>query len=233
MPRAPSRAQGVTSHAVAGFSTSAGVTPPSSLLRAHAPVPLPPTAYGHGLGQQVLAGRCQPRLPMAPSRRSSANLSLRAWTPTPAALMVHLPVSSHQTSAFPTLGPGRRFATPTRQLQCGRDFEAAVIRLCSSPQVCSPPRLLLPRHLSAPGSRGFYVPACLSSLPPRAGNMLAFRFGQLTAEGLPPSKIRSLVGCSLNACANRRANSKRSAPVCASGSARCWACTLKFCRARQ
>jgi len=38
----------------------------------------------------------------------SANLSPRAWTPTPAALVVHLPVSSHKTTAFPTLGPGRR-----------------------------------------------------------------------------------------------------------------------------
>ena len=38
----------------------------------------------------------------------SANLSSRAWTPTPAALVVHLPVSSHKTTAFPTLGPGRR-----------------------------------------------------------------------------------------------------------------------------
>ena len=33
----------------------------------------------------------------------SANLSLRAWTPTPAALVVLLPVSSHKTSAFPAL----------------------------------------------------------------------------------------------------------------------------------
>jgi hypothetical protein len=39
---------------------------------------------------------------------SSANLCSRAWTPTPAALVVHSPVSSHKTTAFPTLGPGRR-----------------------------------------------------------------------------------------------------------------------------
>jgi len=38
----------------------------------------------------------------------SANLSSRAWTPTPAALVVHLPVSSHKTTAFPTLASGRR-----------------------------------------------------------------------------------------------------------------------------
>jgi len=31
----------------------------------------------------------------------SAILSLRAWTHTPAAFVVHLPVSSHETTAFP------------------------------------------------------------------------------------------------------------------------------------
>ena len=34
---------------------------------------------------------------------SSANLSLRAWTPTPVAPVVLLPISSHSTTAFPTL----------------------------------------------------------------------------------------------------------------------------------
>jgi hypothetical protein len=54
------------------------------------------------------------------------------------------------------------------------------------------------RSALAPGSRGFYVPAYLGSLPPRAGNMLIVRFGQLTIRGLSPLKIRSLVGCTAN-----------------------------------
>ena len=41
----------------------------------------------------------------------SANLSLDAWPPTPAVPMVHVPVSSHRTSAFPPLGQGRHLAT--------------------------------------------------------------------------------------------------------------------------
>jgi hypothetical protein len=49
------------------------------------------------------------------------------------------------------------------------------------------------------GSRGFYVRAYHGSLPPRAPDMLTVRFGQLTVRGLPPLKIRSLVGCSPNA----------------------------------
>lgn len=43
--------------------------PPSSLLRAHAPILNPPTAYGHSLGRWVCAGCCQPLLGVGPSRR--------------------------------------------------------------------------------------------------------------------------------------------------------------------
>src|SRR3972149_4639427 len=42
----------------------------------------------------------------------SANPSLDAWTPTPAVSVVHIPVSSHRASAFPTLGTGRHLAFP-------------------------------------------------------------------------------------------------------------------------
>ena len=74
----------------------------------------------------------------------SAHLSLRAWTPTSAARMVHVPVTSHTTSAFPSFGTGRRSAKPVQRFQYGAHFEAAVIPSCSSPQICSPPRSLLP-----------------------------------------------------------------------------------------
>jgi hypothetical protein len=107
--------------------------------------PNPSHRLGITFGQRVFAGRCQPRLGVGASRRCSANLSLRAWTPTPAALVVPSPVSSHKTSAFPTLGPGRRFAISIQQLPYGLVFEAAVIHSCSGPQICSPPRLLLPQ----------------------------------------------------------------------------------------
>jgi hypothetical protein len=49
------------------------------------------------------------------------------------------------------------------------------------------------------GSRGFYVRAYNGSLLPRAPDMLTVRFGQLTVRGLPPLKIRSIVGCFPNA----------------------------------
>src|SRR6266571_9306369 len=67
--------------------------------------PPPSSDLGATLGPQVCAGCCQPLLGGGPSRRCSAHLSLRAWTPTPAALEVLLPVSSLTTSAFPPFGP--------------------------------------------------------------------------------------------------------------------------------
>lgn len=55
--------------------------------------------------------------------------------------------------------------------------------------------LCLSRNPGNPlGSRDFYFRAYLSSLPPRAADMLTVRFGQLTVEGLSPPKIRGLVG---------------------------------------
>ena len=89
-------------------TTSAGVTLPSSLLRAHAPVLHPPRASvlpSDTRSVQVAVSPCwEEDLPDV----ISAHPSLRAWTPTPAALEVRVPVSSPKTAAFPSFGPGRR-----------------------------------------------------------------------------------------------------------------------------
>src|SRR5262252_10882294 len=69
-----------------------------------------------------------------------------------------------------------------QRLQYGALFEAAVIRSCSGPQVCSPPRSLLPLRPKPYGSRDFYVRTSRELLPPHAPDMLAVRIGQLTAE---------------------------------------------------
>ncbi len=50
--------------------------------------------------------------------------------------------------------------------------------------------------LRASGSRGFYVWAPHSSLPPRGPDILGVRIEQLTPGRLALPKIRSLVGCS-------------------------------------
>lgn len=49
-------------------TTSEGVTPPSSLLRAHVTIPSPPAPYGSRLVRQVFAGCCQPLLGVGSSR---------------------------------------------------------------------------------------------------------------------------------------------------------------------
>jgi hypothetical protein len=182
VPRAPLHERGVTSLVVVSKTTSTGVTLLSSLVRAHAPVLTPPSASevsSDSGSVQVAVSPCwEEDLPDV----VSAHLSLRAWTPTPAALEVRVPVSSPKTSAFPPFGPGRRSTKPVQRLQHGALFEAAVIHSCSGPQVCSPPRSLLPLRHTPHGSRGFYVRASRGSLPPPAPDMLAVRIGQLTAE---------------------------------------------------
>jgi hypothetical protein len=46
MPRAPSLVRGVTSHDGTSRTPSEGSTPPSPLIRAHAPDQIPPTVFG-------------------------------------------------------------------------------------------------------------------------------------------------------------------------------------------
>ena len=108
MPRAPLHARGVTLRVEVSTTSSADITPPSSLIRTHAPIRNPPHASGNPSYTRSLQVAVSPCWESDLPGVVSANLSSRAWTPTPAALVVHLPVSSHKTTAFPTLGSGRR-----------------------------------------------------------------------------------------------------------------------------
>ena len=88
--------------------SSKGVTPQSSLLRAHVPLPLGSpllqhlTSFEESL--QVVRSPCCPReLPDA----ISESLSLDAGSPTPAVRRVLSPVSSTVSSAFPMTLTGR------------------------------------------------------------------------------------------------------------------------------
>ena len=125
----------------------------------------------------------------------SANLFRHAWTSTPAARQVLLPVSSLATSAFPTLGTGRRSASLRAATSARRLFRgcshSCLLQAC---QVARHPRSLLPLWVSlrpAPttrdvsshvsllvfrlnpqGSRGFSIRAPYSLLPSYTSNML-------------------------------------------------------------
>ena len=182
MPRAPLHDQGVTLLVVVSGTTSAGVTPLSSLVRAHAPVLNPPSASVVSLDSgsvQVAISPCwEEDLPDV----VSAHPSLRAWTPTPAALEVRLPVSSLTTSAFPSFGLGRRSTLYRTATSVRRAF-----RGCSHSLMCRPAGVLAtqiaPTDTATPyGSRDFSIRASRGLLPPHAPDMLAVRIGQLTAE---------------------------------------------------
>ena len=146
-PRAPLHVRGVTSPVMVSGTMSVGITPPASLVWAHASVLHPPAASvipsDNGSVQVAVSPCWAEDLPDV----ISAHPARRAWTSTPAAPEVHMPVSSLRTSAFPPFGPGRRSTMPVQRLQYGALFEAVVIRSCSGPQVCSPPRSLLPLRL--------------------------------------------------------------------------------------
>lgn len=131
---------------------------PSSLLRPDVPVPMPLINYAFWLvdessqfGPPTAGHRDLPDV-------ISANLSLDAWTSTPAALVVRIPVSSHETSAFPTLGTGRRSATSRTATSARARF-----RGCSHSLRFRPPHLLATQVAPTDsvtilnGSRGFYV----------------------------------------------------------------------------
>ena len=165
VPRAPLPGLGVTLPGVMSRITSTGVTPSSSLRRAHAPVQLPPAAYGLasvGRSLQVAASPgCKLDLPDV----ISADLFPRAWTSTPAAPKVLLPVTSLGTSAFSQIGRDRRSTMSGHPLPSGGSF-----RGCSHSLMFRPAGLLAiladPTRCNAPSSDGFYVRASLRSSPP-------------------------------------------------------------------
>ena len=103
---------------------STGVTQPSSLLRAHAPDLSPLHAFVLRSSVQSSQVAVSPCWAKAFPDAISANLCSHAWTPTPVLLLVHLLVSSQETSAFPALEPGRlrtslRSATSERPIISG------------------------------------------------------------------------------------------------------------------
>ena len=105
-------------------NTSEGITPPSSLLRAHAPDQNPPT-YSVSLIKRVFAGCCQSLLGDGPSRRYLCNPCIGAWTLTPGCLsgasVRFFPESYSLTTVAPSSAhpTNRRNATSTTTLLRG------------------------------------------------------------------------------------------------------------------
>lgn len=141
---------------------------------------------------RVLAGCCEPLLHDGPSRRYLCYLPAGAWTPTPAALQVHLPVTSLKTLAFPAVISGRRSAT-SRTATSVRIVLSGLqsVRYVQAPAFARHPgrSYLRARALS---SGGFYFRAPRRSLPPCVPDMLTAQTGQLAVWGLQPHQIAAL-----------------------------------------
>jgi hypothetical protein len=167
---------------------------PSLLLRPQVPVPKPLTNFAFTLaGQSLQLGPSAAGLQNLPDV-TSAIPSLDAWTLTPAASGVLLPVSSPRASAFPETVAGRRSAG-TRATTSARTVisELQSFLYVQASRFASHPgrsHRCLFRH----GSRDFYFRAPYELLPPHTSDMLAVRFRAIDGSGLAPHKIRSVVG---------------------------------------
>jgi hypothetical protein len=165
---------GVTSVGEMCTTSWESITPPSSLVLAHSPLPLGSlrlrflASFGESL--QVVTSPCCPRqLPdVIPD-----SLSLDAGSPTPAVHRVLSRVSSTVSAAFPTCQwVGYPHLPCNDDFSQARFFEVADISLCSGLQVCSPPGSFLPLRLLSQGSWGFYIRAYRALLPPHAPDRL-------------------------------------------------------------
>jgi hypothetical protein len=177
VPRVPLPDVGVTSIRETCTASSEDITPRSSLLRTHAPIPcgsprLRLLASFVESSQVATSPCCYRDSPDV----ISANLSPDAWSPTPT-----VPPSAFACFFLGVIGlPKTLFRSASRWYPRTRFFrglflEVADISLCSGLRVCSPPRSLLPLRIFPQGSRGFYIRAYRASLPPHAPDMLSVR----------------------------------------------------------
>ena len=132
VPRAPLPAKGVTFCCAMSCTASEGATPPSSLLRAHAPDQDPLTGFGCPYSDESLQVATSPCWELALPDIISAIL---AWVlgPLPrSVLQVRLLASSLETTASPQTSQVRH---TKRSLPCNFNrvmiFGAADIPLCS------------------------------------------------------------------------------------------------------
>ena len=176
MPRVPLPDVGITFIRETCTASSEDITPRSSLLRTHSPIPcgsplLRLLASFEESVQVATSPCCHRDLPDV----ISANLSCDAWAPTPT-----VPRSAFTCCFLCVIGLPQerlgRLPASFREHDFSREgFRGCSISLCSGLTVCSPPRSLPPLRSYPQGGRDFYVRAERASLPPHAPDMLAVR----------------------------------------------------------
>lgn len=190
VPRAPLPRAGVTAAREASGASWKGVTPSSSLIRAHAPDLLPSTRLRHRLAQVVLAGCCQPLLGTGPSRRYLCRSFIACLDPYSGCSQ------GAPTRCFPQdVGlPRVRTGSARRGIPTTTSVESQ-FRSCSHSLMFRPASLLATpvaptSHLSALGSRGFYIRAYRGSLPHHAADMLSVQNRAIDGERTLTSQDR-------------------------------------------
>ena len=202
MPRAPSPGAGVTRTGAASRAASEGVTPPSKLIRAHAPDQKP----SHRFRFPYSAGLCR-LLPAPAGSWSFPTLSLRdfPWMLGPILRWVAGayagPLSMLHRRRRPS--PNRErvgFPTNLRPTTSGRER----FRSCSHSLMFRPPGLLATQVVPTGGAVTCATPRQPWRLPPSRTHVVTFvRIGYasrpnraIAGRGLSPHQSRSLVGCS-------------------------------------
>ena len=178
------------------WTSSAGITLPSSLIRTHAPVLNPPTAYGHSLGRRVFAGCRQSLLGVGPSRRYLCESFPTCLDPYPGCSCGALARSFPQDIGLPSVRTrsalgNTRTATSVRTQFRGCSH-SLMFRL---PYLLGPliaPTITCTMHVRRLGLIRHAEPGLL---PPQAVASLRARFGQLARLDLHQLDD-SLVGCS-------------------------------------
>ncbi len=161
------------------------------------PVPKPLTNFAFTLaGQSLQLGLSAAGLRDLPDV-CAATLSLDAWTPTPAVSVVRLPVSSHSASAFPQRLHGRHSAN-TRTTTSVRTVISGLqsFLYVQASRFAGHPGRSYRYGFPPQGSCDFYFRAPYELLPPHTSDMLAVRFGQLTAGDFHPISFAGLSAAS-------------------------------------
>jgi len=177
---------------VVSWTSSAGITLPSSLIRTHAPALNPPTAYGHNLGRRVFAGCRQSLLGVGPSRRYLCESFPTCLDPYPGCSCGALARAFPQDIGLPSVRTRSALGNTRTATSVRTQF-----RGCSHSLMFRPAGLLATQVAPTlsyyiPGSRGFYFRAEHVSSPSRVSDILTVRTGQLTVKDFHPIRFAAL-----------------------------------------
>ena len=171
--------------------SSEGVTPPSSLLRTHAPVQCPPILFGSpystGLCRLSPVPAAHWTFPvLSPQIFPQVSGPLPRWVP-----MVLSPVSSHGNFGLLQPFTGSAFPPRSRKATSHRApfSELQSFLYVQTPTFARHPGRSYPRFL---GSCDFSIRASHDSLPHHAPDMLNVRIGQLTFGDFHPIRSAAL-----------------------------------------